>query len=108
MKKFLYLFISGKTGQEKEFCNFLDRKLAFLDYKSNDLKKSKNLHFSMVLAKIIKCFYFFFLGKIRQQKLIGNVLYRKLAFLDYKNNDLKKSKNLHFSKGVSPWFWPKL
>ena len=33
----------GKTGQEKEFCNFLDRKVAFLDYRNNDLKKSKNL-----------------------------------------------------------------
>ena len=62
----------------------------------------------MVLAKIMKSLYFFFLGKIRQKKVIGNVLYRKLAFLDYKNNDLKKSKNLHFSRGVSPWFWPKL
>ena len=62
----------------------------------------------MVFAKIMKSLYFFFLGKIRQKKVIGNVLYRKLAFLDYKNNDLKKSKNLHFSRGVSPWFWPKV
>ena len=62
----------------------------------------------MVLAKIMKSLYFFFLFKIRQKKVICNVLYRKLAFLDYKNNDLKKSKNLQFSKGVSPWFWPKL
>ena len=62
----------------------------------------------MVLARFMKSLYFFFFGKIRQKKVIGNVLYRKLAFLDYKNNDLKKSKNLHFSKGVSPWFWPKL
>ena len=43
---FLYLFMLGKTGEEIEFCNFLDKKLAFLDYKNNDLKKSKNLHFS--------------------------------------------------------------
>ena len=62
----------------------------------------------MVLPKIKKSLYFFFLGKIRQIKVIGNVLDRKLAFLDYKNNDLKNSNNLHFSKGVSPWFWPKL
>ena len=62
----------------------------------------------MVLAKIMKSLYFFFLGKIRQKKVIGNVLYRKLGFLDYKNNDLKKAKNLHFSTGVSPWLWPKL
>ena len=62
----------------------------------------------MVLAEVMKSLYLFFLGKIRQKKVIGNVLYRKLAFLDYKNNYLKKSKNLHFFKGVSPWFWPKL
>ena len=41
----------------------------------------------MVLAKIMKSFYFFFLGKIRQKKVFGNVLERKLAFLDYKNID---------------------
>ena len=62
----------------------------------------------MVLAKIMKSLFFFFLGKIRQKKVIGNVLNRKLAFLDYKKNDLKRSKNLHFYRGVSPWFWPKL
>ena len=58
----------------------------------------------MVLAKIMKSLYFFFLGKIRQKKkVIGNVLDRKLTFLDYK----KKTQNWHFSKGVSPWFCPK-
>ena len=39
----------------------------------------------MVLAKIMKALFFFFLGKIRRKKVIGNVLDRKLAFLDYKN-----------------------
>ena len=62
----------------------------------------------MVLAKIMKSLYFFFLGKIRQIKVIGNVLDRKLAFVDYKNDNLKNSKKFNFSKGVSPWFWPKL
>ena len=62
----------------------------------------------MVLAKINKFLYLFMLGKTGQEKEFCNFLDRKLAFLDYKNNDLKKSKNLHFSKGVSPWFWPKL
>ena len=38
INKYLYLFMLGKRGQEKEFFNFLDRKLAFLDYKNNDLK----------------------------------------------------------------------
>ena len=62
----------------------------------------------MVLAKINKFLYLFMLGKTGQEKEFFNFLDRKLAFLDYKNNALKKSKNLHFSKGVSPWFWPKL
>ena len=62
----------------------------------------------MVLAKVMKSLYFFFLGKTRQKNVIGNVVDRKLAFLDYKNNDFKKSKTLHFSKGVGPWFWRKL
>ena len=62
----------------------------------------------MVLATIMKFLIFFFLGKIRQKKVCGNVLDRKLAFLDYKSWIKKKSKNWHFSKVVSPWFWPKL
>ena len=33
----------GKRGQEKEFCNVLDRKLAFLDYKNMDKKKAAKL-----------------------------------------------------------------
>ena len=62
----------------------------------------------MVLAKINKFLYLFMLIKTGQEKEFYNFLDTKLAFLDYKNNDLKKSKNLHFSRGVSPWFRPKL
>ena len=58
----------------------------------------------MVLAKIMKFLYFIFLGKICQKNVFGNVLDRKLAFLDYKNMDVKKSQNWQFSEGVSPWF----
>ena len=32
----------------------------------------------------------------------------KVAFLVFKNIDLRKSQNLHFSKEVSPWFWSKI
>ena len=62
----------------------------------------------MVLTKINKFLYLFKLGKTGQEKEFCNFVDRQLAFLDYKNSDLKKSKNLRFSKGVSPWFWPKL
>ena len=62
----------------------------------------------MVLAKINKFLYLFILGKTGQEKEFCNFPDRKLVFLDHENNDLKKSKTLRFSKGVSPWFWPKL
>ena len=34
-----------------------------------------------------------------------DILERKNAFLGYENKEFKKSKNWHFSKGVSLWFW---
>ena len=46
----------------------------------------------MVLAKIMKFVYFFFLDKIRQIRVFGNVLDRKQAFLGYKNMDEKKNR----------------
>ena len=45
----------------------------------------------------------FFLGNIAKE----NILEQKKAFLGYKNNKSKMSKNWHFSKGVNPWFWSK-
>ena len=37
-----------------------------------------------------------------------HILERKNAFLGYKNNKFKKSKNWDFSKGGNPWFWSKM
>ena len=57
---------------------------------------------------MIKNFNFFLLfvfGKIAQEKVFGDAVGRKLAFLVYKNIDLRKSHNLHFFKGASPWFF---
>ena len=90
--KFLYFFFLDKIRQIRVFGDVLDRKLPFLDYKNMDLKKVAKLAFfqrgkSMVSAKIMKFLYLFFLGKIRQKKVFGNVLDRKLAFLDHKNMD---------------------
>ena len=53
----------------------------------------------MVSAKIIKFPYLFILLKIGQEKVFSNVLDRKLAFVEYKNIDFKRSQNWH-------WFWP--
>ena len=49
----------------------------------------------------------FFLGNIGQEYVCYDILERKNAFLVYKNNKFKKSKNWHFSKGVNPRFWSK-
>ena len=41
---------------------------------------------------------------IYNKKVFGDVLYRKLAYFDHKDIDLKKSQNLHFPKEASPRF----
>ena len=48
-----------------------------------------------------------FLGNISQGTLFYDILDRENAFLAYKNNKFKNSKNLRFSKGVNPLFWSK-
>ena len=48
----------------------------------------------------------FFLGNIGQENVFYDILERKNAFLGYKNEKCKKSKNWRFSKGVNPWFGP--
>ena len=62
----------------------------------------------MVLVKNLKFLFSSLLGTFLLEKVFGDVLYRKLAFFDHKNIDLKKSQNLRFSKGVSPRFWSKI
>ena len=56
----------------------------------------------MVLVKNWQFFQIFILGKIGQKNVFYDILERRNAFRDYKNNKLKKSKNCDFSKGVSP------
>ena len=62
----------------------------------------------MVLVKNVKFLFSFRLGTFLLEKVFSDVLYRKLAFFDHKNIDLKKSQNLNFSKLVSRWFWSKI
>ena len=62
----------------------------------------------MVLVQKRPFFQLFFLGNIGQANVFYDILEGKNAFLGYKNKKLKNSKNLDFSKGVSPWFWSKI
>ena len=110
---FFLLFVFGEIGPEKVFVGVVNRKLACQHYKNIGLRKSQNLHFPKggrpwFWSKIWNFFFFFFFGKISREKVFGDVLERRLAVLAYKNVDLKKSQNLHFSKRVRPWFWSKI
>ena len=62
----------------------------------------------MVLVKKLNFFHLFISGKTNQENELHDMVEGKNAFLDYKNNKLRKSKNWDFSKGVSPWFWSKI
>ena len=104
-------FFLSNIGKEYVFYDILVRKNAFLCYKNNKFKNSKNLHCS---KGVNPCFWsknchslnFFFLANIGQKNVLYDILERKNVFLGYKKK-FNKSKNWHFSKGVNSWFWCK-
>ena len=111
-RPFFHLFFLGNIGQENVFYDILERKIAFLSYKNNKFKKSKNWDFSKGVNPWFWSnrghFSIFFLGNIGQENVFYYILERKNAFLGYKNKKFKKSKNWDFSEGVNPWFWSEI
>ena len=110
---FFQISFSANIGQENVFYDFLERKNAFLGYKKNKFKKSKNWHFSKGVSpwfwsKIGYFSTFFFSGNIGEENVFYDILERKNSFLRYKKRKLKRSKNWHFFKGVSPWLRSKI
>ena len=110
---FLQPVFLGNILKENVFHDVLAQKIAFLGYKNKKFKKSKNCHFSkgVNLWFWYKNGHFsklFFLGNIGKENVFHYILEQKKAFLGYKKKKLKKSKNWHFSKGVSPCFGPKM
>ena len=106
------LFFYCKIDQKNVFDHILERKNAFLASKKQTIKKSKNCHYSKGVnpwfwSKNAHFFNFSFLGNIGQENVFQDILKRKNAFLGYKNNKFRKSKNCHFFKEVDPWFWSK-
>ena len=59
----------------------------------------------MILVKKLKFFHVSSLSKIDREKLFADVLDKKEAIKDYKNDCFRKTQNWNFSKGVSPSFW---
>ena len=103
-----FLFL-GNIGQENMFYDILERNKAFLGYKKEKFKKSKNSNFSKGInpwfrSKNGHFSNFLFLGNIGQENVFYDILERNKAFLGYKNKTIKNSKNWDFSKGVNPWF----
>ena len=86
------------------------KKTPFYGIKTRSSNKSKNWHFSKGVNPWLRsknghfC-NFVFSGNIGQENVFYDILERKNTFLGYKNKKFKKSKNLHFSKEVNPWFW---
>ena len=62
----------------------------------------------MILVKELKFFHVLYLWKIDREKVFADVLDKKEAFKDYKNNCVRKTENENFCKGVSPSFWSKV
>ena len=77
------------------------------------LKNSKNWHFFKWVSpwfwsKIVHFQPFIFRQYIGRTNVFYNLVEGKNAFLAFENKNLKKSKDWHFSKGVSPWFLSKI
>ena len=62
------------------FDDILHRKTVVLDNKNIDVKKSKNYSFPKTWYKT---FHLIILDKIRKKNVFDDILYRKIAFLDY-------------------------
>ena len=109
---FQHLFL-GNMGQENVFYDILEPKNTFLGYKNTKLKKWKNWDLS---KRVNPWFWsknghfsnFFFLGSIGQENVFYDILELKNSFLGYKNEKFKKSKNWHFSKGLTDAFGLKM
>ena len=94
---FSILFFFLNIAQDNVFYDILERKSAFPDNKNKKLKKSNNWDFSKGVSQWFWTksghFSMFFLGYIKQENIFCFLLGGKNAFLDYKNNKFKTSKN---------------
>ena len=95
---FFQLYFLGNIGEENVFYDNLEGKNAFLSYKKKSSKSEKIEFFPKGLTHgfgpktaIFRTFSFF--GNIGQGNVFYDILEGKNAFLSYKNEKFKKSKN---------------
>ena len=111
MAIFPCLFL-GNIGQENVFYNLLEQKNAFLAYKNNTFKTSKNWIFPKGLThgfgEKMAIFSCLFLGNIGQENVFYNILEQKNAFLALKTTRSKSRKIEIFPKGFAHGFGQKM
>ena len=88
---------------------FQNEKTPFQAIKTKNLKSLKIVSFPIELThgfgpKKSIFLIFFYPIYIGQENDFYDILQRKNSFLGYEKR-FKKSKNLHFSKGINQWFW---
>ena len=110
---FFQLFFLGNIGQEKFFTIFLNKKMPFQAIKTRSSKSRIIGIFPRGLThgfrrKMAIFPRFFLLGNIGQENVFYDILQQKNSFLGYKKKKFKKSKNWHFSKGLTHGFGQKM
>ena len=95
--KFSERFVLCKIHPEKVFGDVPVSKQAFLDNINMDLKTRQNGHFCKLIVhdfgQKVELFHLLYLSKIDREKVFPDVLDKKEAFRDYKNNCLRKTQN---------------
>ena len=95
----------GNVGQKNVFHDILERKKAFLRYKTQKFKSRKidispmglTHGFGPKMAILLT----FFLGNIGHENVFYDILERKKAFLRYENRKFKSRKIGIFPKGLT-------
>ena len=109
---FFHLSLFKPFWEGKCLLRYSRKQHAVVRYKKKKSKKPKNWHFSKGVnpwfwSKNGQFWNFFFLSNLGQENVFYDILQRKIAFLGYKINKFKNSKNWHLSQGVNPRFWSK-
>ena len=107
-RQFFQIFILGNIGQKNAFYHIVEGRIAFVEF-----EKVEKLGFfprgqAMVLVKTWQFFQVFILRKIGQKNVFYHIVEGRIAYVEYRNKNLKKSKNWDFSHGFGPWFWSKI
>ena len=105
-----FIFYSIEA-RKMSFTIFYIEKTPLQPIKTRSLKSRKTDLFPKRLTNSfgpkLAIFPTFFFRYYIPENIFYDILDQKTAFLGHKNKKFKKSKNWHFFKGVSLWFWSK-